>query len=83
VKWLSDARISDTRGDCGPSPWPRQTGPRGGYSSTAWVATDARDGLSDATAWQSLSKVNGFASIPASVVNFKRGGTWPARHDFA
>jgi hypothetical protein len=40
------------------------------------AGNDARDGLADATSWQSLSKVNAFAFNPGDVVNFKRGGTW-------
>ena len=46
------------------------------YFVDAVAGSDARNGLSDATSWQSLSKVNAFAFNPGDVVNFKRGGTW-------
>jgi hypothetical protein len=38
--------------------------------------SDGNSGTSSSAAWQSLSKVNGFAFNPGDVVNFKRGGTW-------
>jgi len=37
---------------------------------------DARDGLSAATAWRSLAKVNGAPLVAGDVVRFKRGGLW-------
>jgi hypothetical protein len=46
------------------------------YFVDSVAGSDARDGLSAATSWQSLSKVSGFAFNPGDVVNFKRGGTW-------
>ncbi len=46
------------------------------YFVDSGAGNDARDGLSDATSWQSLSKVSGFPFNPGDVVNFKRGGTW-------
>jgi hypothetical protein len=46
------------------------------YFVDSVAGNDARDGLSDATSWQSLSKVSAFALNPGDVMNFKRGGTW-------
>jgi hypothetical protein len=46
------------------------------YFVDSVAGNDARDGLSDATSWQSLARVNGFPFNPGDVVNFKRGGTW-------
>ena len=46
------------------------------YFVDSVAGNDARDGFSDATSWQSLSKVNTFAFNPGDVVSFKRGGTW-------
>jgi Right handed beta helix region len=46
------------------------------YFVDSLAGNDARDGLSDATSWQSLSKVNGFTFNPGDVVSFKRGGAW-------
>jgi hypothetical protein len=46
------------------------------YFVDSVAGNDTRTGLSDATSWQSLSKVNSFAFNPGDVVNFKRGGTW-------
>ena len=46
------------------------------YFVDSAAGNDARNGLSDATSWQSLAKVNAFAFNPGDVVNFKRGGMW-------
>ncbi|QNN24499.1 right-handed parallel beta-helix repeat-containing protein [Planctomycetales bacterium ZRK34] len=37
---------------------------------------DQRDGLTEATAWRSLQRVNEAEIQPGDVVRFKRGGTW-------
>jgi len=37
---------------------------------------DSSDGLTPATAWQSISKVNATNLSAGSIVGFKRGGTW-------
>lgn len=37
---------------------------------------DSADGLSDANAWATISKVNGFSFSTGSCVYFKRGDTW-------
>ncbi len=38
--------------------------------------SDANDGLSPETAWQSLDKVNGTTFNPGDVIHFKGGDTW-------
>ncbi len=38
--------------------------------------SDAADGLSDANAWENISKVNGFTFAEGDTIQFKRGSTW-------
>lgn len=38
--------------------------------------SDAADGLSDANAWENISKVNGFSFAEGDTIQFKRGDTW-------
>jgi uncharacterized repeat protein (TIGR02543 family) len=40
---------------------------------------DAADGLSPATAWRTVAKVNNAALVPGDTVLFSRGGTWNER----
>ena len=37
---------------------------------------DSADGLTDATAWKTISKVNSETFSPADTICFKRGDTW-------
>lgn len=37
---------------------------------------DASDGLSPATAWRSIERVNGASVQPGDSILFKRGGLW-------
>src|SRR3972149_11519392 len=53
-------------------------------SSLGWGATyhvknggsDAADGLSDANAWETISKVNGSSFSAGDSILFKKGSTW-------
>lgn len=51
----------------------------GGYGTNYYVkngGNDLLDGLSDATAWETLTKVNATGFNPGDKVLFKRGNTW-------
>lgn len=37
---------------------------------------DALDGLTDATAWETIAKVNGFTFAAGDIISFKCGSTW-------
>ncbi len=53
--------------------------PGNGWATTYYVkngGNDGADGLSDANAWATISKVNGSSFSPGDSILFKRGNTW-------
>lgn len=53
--------------------------PASGSAYTYYVSltgSDAASGLTPATAWQTIAKVNGTTLTPGQSVGFQRGGTW-------
>lgn len=58
-----------------PEPAPAPA-PSGAYYVDATGGNDANDGRSPATAWKSVSKVNGAVIAPGESVLFKRGQSW-------
>lgn len=51
-----------------------------GYTATYYVdavaGNDNNNGTSEAAAWRTLGKVNGFAFVAGDIIRFKRGQTW-------
>ncbi|MCK5271637.1 MAG: right-handed parallel beta-helix repeat-containing protein [Sedimentisphaerales bacterium] len=52
------------------------------YYVDATGGNDTNDGLSDATAWQTIGKVNNYSFLTGDDVFFKCGGTWTGTYLF-